>query len=89
MAVVDGDVARRLRAEEALHHLVRLLVANEFYLGVILADEGDAAAMVGLHVVHHEVVDGAVAQNGADIVQKLAEIGHINGIDEGHLFVHY
>ena len=45
--------------------------------------------MVGLHVVDHEVVDGAVAQDGTDIVQKLGEIGHVNGVDEGHLFVYY
>ena len=43
--------------------------------------------MVGFDVVDDDVVDGAVADYGADVGEKLREEVYLNGIDECHLLV--
>ena len=74
-------------AIEALHHAEGLLVAHKRDVGVILADEFDGTAVVGLHVIDDEIVDGAVANDLLDIPDIRDEEIHLNGIHETHLLI--
>ena len=74
-------------AVESLGHLEGLLVADNLDAGVVLLDEGERAAVVGLHVVYHQVVDGAFADDLADVLQILHEEVHLDGVDEADFLV--
>ena len=89
VAVFHLHVVLAAFAVETLHHLERLLVADYLHLRVVLADEGDGSAVVGLHVVHYEVVHLAVTDDLADVFQVLREEVHLDGIYEAHLLVGY
>ena len=44
--------------------------------------------MVGFHVVCNDIVDGTVADNFADILDKLREEVGFHRVDEAHFFVY-
>ena len=77
----------RLRAQsvEAAHHAERLLVADDFHLRVVFFDECQRPAVVGLHVVHHDIVDGTLTDHLLDVLQEGDEEVHLDGVHEAHL----
>ena len=73
---------------EALYHLAGLFVSNEGDVGVVFLDECQRPAVVRLHVVDDEVIDGSVADDCMNVLDELGEKTHIDGIDECNHFVH-
>ena len=80
IAVLHFHILRAAFTIEASHHLERLLVADDLHLRVVLANEGDGTAVVGLHVVDNEVVDGPFADDLTNILQILREEVHLHRI---------
>ena len=76
-------------AIEALHHAKGLLVANDGDVRIVLAYQFDGPAMIGLHVVHHQIVNGALAQDVLDILDVWNEEIYLYGVYEAHLFIGY
>ena len=74
-------------AVEALHHLESLLVADDFHVGIVLLEQCHRAAVVGFHVVNHQIVDRSVAYGLAYVLEKLHEEVHFDGVDEHCLVV--
>ena len=74
-------------AVEAVNHAEGLLVGHYLHARVILAYQLYGPAVVGLHVVDYEIVDGPVAQNLAYVLKVWHEEVHLNGVDEAHLLV--
>ena len=74
-------------AVEALGHAECLLVAHNLDFGIVFAYQGDGPAVVGLHVVHHEIVDGAVAYHLVYILKILDKEVHLHGVDEADFLV--
>ena len=74
-------------AIETFHHAERFLVADNLNVGIILLDECDGPAVVRLHVVDDQVVDGTVTDYFVNVLQKLGEEVHFHGVYQGHLVV--
>ena len=72
---------------EALEHTDGLLVAYHLHIGIILAQQGDRPAVVGFHVVDDEIIDGATADDFADIADISGKEIDLHGIDETHFVV--
>ena len=89
VALGHHDVVSGRLAVEALHHLESFPVAHEAHARVVFAYERDAARMVGLHVVNHQVVDGSVADDFAYFFEIFCKEGHVYRVDEGHFFIVY
>ena len=71
----------------AAHHVERLLVAHDLCVGIILLDECERAAVVGLHVVDDDVVDRTVADDAAHVVYELREEVYFYCVYERYLLV--
>ena len=78
-----------VNAIEALHHAKGLLVADDLHVGIIFLDQGQRAAVVGLHVVDHQIVDRTVAYHLLYILNVRHEEVHLHSVDEAHLLVVY
>ena len=74
-------------AVEALHHLERLFVAHNLDVGVVLLDQRDGTAVVGLHVVDDQIVDGAVADDLVNVLDELREEIDLHGVNETNLLI--
>ena len=74
-------------AIETLEHTDGLLVAYHLHIGIILAQQGDRPAVVGFHVVDDEIIDGAIADDFADIADIPGKEIDLHGIDETHFVV--
>jgi len=74
---------------EAAEHVEGLFVSDDFDAGVELSQECQRTAVVRLHVVHHHVVDGPVAQYLADVLYEWHEEVDLHGVDECHLLAHH
>ena len=74
-------------AIEPAHHAESLLVADDLHVGIELLDEGNAAAVVGLHVVDDQIVDRFLAYHLLNVLQIRHEEVHLNRIDEAHFVV--
>ena len=92
--LAQGELVAVLHFEQAVgelvetaHHVERLLVADNLHPGIELLDECQRAAVVGLHVVDHHVVELAVAQHFAKVLKERHEEVHFNGVDEAGLFI--
>ena len=71
----------------AAHHVEGLPVAHDLCVGVVLLDECERTAVVGLHVVDDDIVDGTVADDAAHVVYELREEVYFYGVDECYLLV--
>ena len=92
LAKLDGiavfDFQRTFtNAIETLHHLERFLVSDDLDFRIILLDQGNASAMVRLHVIDHQIVDRAVAYHLLNILQVGHEEIHLHRINQTHLLV--
>ena len=87
VALFHLDVAL-FNAIESLHHAESLLVSDDFHVGIVFLQQGNRAAVVGLHVVHHEVVHGSLADDFADVFEILREEIHLHSVDEARFLVH-
>ena len=81
-------VLAAFHAIETFKQVERLLVSHYLHVGIILPHQGKRAAMVGFHVVCNDIVDGTVADNFADILDKLREEVGFHRVDEAHFFVY-
>ena len=88
VAVLHLMLAAASNAIEASHHAKRLLVADNGDVGIILAHESQRTAVVGLHVVNNDIVDGTIADHIADVLYKLCEEIDLYGVYKTHLLVH-
>ena len=75
----------RTQAVEATHHAESLLVADDLHVGVVFLDERQRSTVVRFHVVHHEIVDGTVADHLLDILQEWDEEVYFHRVDEADL----
>ena len=85
--VANLNVAAILFAIKSLHHAESLFIANDLHVGIILAQQGNRTAVVGLHVVHHEVIDRSLTDDFTDIFEVLREKIDLNGVDEARFLV--
>ena len=72
---------------EAAQHLEGLLIAYDLELGVALAQQPDGAAVVGLHVVDDEVVEGTVLEDKVELVEEDVAVADVHRVDERGLLV--
>ncbi len=72
LAILDF-LAFVVYSKESINHRMGFLVANDFYLRIILLYKSNGAAMVRLHVVYHQVVNVTVSDSLMDILYKLGE----------------
>ena len=86
-AFLDGDVGFGSRTVVTLDHAHRFGVPYQADAGVVLADEADGSGVIRLHVVDDEIVDGAVANDGADFVKVFGEKSHVDGVNQCHGFL--
>ena len=75
------------QAVEAGHHVEGLLIADNLDIGIELAQQGQRAAVVGLHVVDDDVVDGTVADDLADVLEEGHEEVDLDSVDEADFLV--
>ena len=89
VALLDHDPAvLELGAEEVLHHGEGLGGADDGRLGIGLHEQGDVGAVVGLHVLDHQVVGLPSAQLGGQVGEPLAAEFLVHGVHDGDLAVH-
>ena len=74
---------RTCNAVEALDHLQGLGVADEPDVGITPPQGVDRRRVVGLHVVDDQVVDFAVADFAADVLEQAAAEAFFDGVDQG------
>ena len=87
LAVLHFHIILRSNAVEALHHSECLLISDDTNLGIILLNQCNTSTVVGFHVIHHEIVDGTVAQHLADILKILREEVNLHSIYQTHLLI--
>ena len=78
---VDGKVI------ELADHLEGLRVPDDLHVGESSAQLLDVGAVVRLHVVDHQEVDGPAAQHMLDVFEELPGDGGIHRVHQRHLFV--
>ena len=78
---LDELVAFNVESKLAHEHK-RLGSGNDLHLGPADQDFLDGRAVVGLHVVDEQVVQGPVAQQVVQILQQLAADGPVHGVEQ-------
>ena len=84
---VDGIAVLHLNlipadAVEAFHHAEGFLVPDNLDLRIIFLDQCDRSAMVGLHVVDNQIIDGFVTNHFTDMFHVLGEEVHLYRINQ-------
>ena len=74
-------------AVEAFDHAERLLVGNDLYLGIIFSYQFYGTAVVGFHVVYHQIVYLAVAYHLLDVLDIWHEEVYLDCVDEAHFLI--
>ena len=88
VSLLHGDGTGRPVAGEVLgQHGEGLGVAHQLHGGEFLQQEADAAGVVRLQVLDHQVVGGAALELGGHILQPLVRRPAVHGVHDGHLFV--
>ena len=87
VALLHLDDVLRPDVVEVLHHVEGLAVPDDGDVRPGLQDLGDACAVVGLHVVDHEVVQVPSVQRGAEVPPELGGDGCVAGVQEAGLLV--
>ena len=77
-----------IHTSELLEHGEGLGVANELHLGITLSHLGHTTSVVGLHVMHHQVVGLTIAQHLVQVGQPLLGLAGVHSVQNGHLLVH-
>ena len=71
--------------EELGEHCCRFCRCHYFQSGPPVDSFHYACRMVGLHVLHYEVVDGATVCSFADLTQPLVGMTCFHGVHDGYL----
>ena len=87
--LLDGDhPLLQGQVVELLHKGEGLGIAHDLHPGEAEGQRLDVGAVVGLHVVDHQVVQRASAQGVEHVLQKLAGDGGVRRVQHGGLFIH-
>ena len=77
------DLVESLRDPvEAPKHIEGLLVPHDLHLRVALTEQTDRSTMVGLHMVHDEVVEGTPLEHKVELVKEDIGVADIHRIDK-------
>ena len=87
VSLLDNHQFRGLATEELLHHLGGLGGGHHGGLRITQQQVGEKRGMVGLHVVHHQVVERPVCKGGGDILEILLTHSTVGGVEEHRLLV--
>ena len=77
----------QIEREEILHHRARLGVADDGQLGVAQDELADGRGVVGLHVLHDEIVELPAGEHMVDVFKEQAADGLVHGVDQDGLLV--
>ena len=88
VALLHEDGTRgEIAAQKLLHHRLDLGVADDLALGIAAEQELLRGGMVGLHVLHHEVIQLAPVQGVGDVFEKDAVHGLVDRVEEDGLLI--
>ena len=77
--------ARKIGAKVVFHHLESHGRGNNLSLGIALHEGGDTCGVIGLHMVHNQVVGRAAVEHGLEVAQPLIDEMGVDGIGDSHL----
>ena len=77
-----------ITGEESLQHGHGLGVADDLGAGPAQQHFLDHGGVVGLHVIHHQIVQAAAVQRSGHILQELGAHRNVGGVHQRGLFVH-
>ena len=73
--------------EELRHHLDGLGRGNHLHVGVFFQCLGNVSGMVGLHVLHDEVIRCASFEGFFQVCPPVIALAEVNGIHDGHFLI--
>ena len=76
-----------LRAEKLPHHGKRLRRSDDLRVWISFHEHGDVCGVIGLHVLHDEIIGLSAAQNALQIFQPFAREMRVHRIHHGDFFV--
>ena len=81
------QAAVNVKCEEILHHRARLGVADDGYFRMAQDKLADGRGVVGLHVLHDEIVELPAGEHMVDVFKEQAADGLVHGVDQDGLLV--
>ena len=88
LAVLHHDlVFAQAGAEELVDHGEGLGVGHDRRFGISVQEAGDVGGMIGLHVLHHQIIRFAPAQNHGQIIQPFMLKMLIHRVHHGDFLV--
>ena len=78
-----------VKVEKLRNHNESLEVADNFDIGILFYDCADASAVVGLHMIDHEIVEFSSRKHVFDILEKLKTCDAVDGIHKYRLVIEY
>ena len=76
-----------VEGEVVLDHVADLLVADDLRVGIAQHGVLQGLGVVGLHVVHDDVVERTAVQGIGDVLEELAGDGVVDGVEQDGLLV--
>ena len=89
LAVLDDLLLHgRILAVELLHKGECLGISHYDRIGIDLQKQSDIRGMIGLHVLHDQIVRLSAAENGLEVSQPLFSEVLVNSVHDRDLLVH-
>ena len=83
----EQDALREIHREKLRQHGLDLRVADDGGLGVARQHELQRRGVVGLHVVHHEIIELPPAELMGEVFEEHAVHGLVHGVEEHRLLI--